>query len=425
MLGLKNSCVLSCGLHGPSLLQGKSMSPTLDRLIRNMLAAGLAVILITASAVLLAAAKPPGRDYWPTQNWRSAYPETQGMDSSKLLKVMPFIKENLPDIRSLLVVRHGYIVFENYYAMGAPDRQDTVHSVTKSITSILFGIARDQGLIGSLDKTLYDYLPNYFDASAQNDKKSITLKHLLTMTAGLQPIRVTDRRLWLAWRYAPDRTRFTLDLPMIQTPGKRFAYSNAVSHLLSVVLTKTAGVPLWDFAARNLFNPLGIRPRLWKTDAQGFNSGGSGLYLCARDMAKIGYLYLNQGQWNGKQIVSAQWVAESTRRQVSAARDYGYGYQWWTRDVAGCPAYLAWGLNGQFIVVVPRMDLVIVVTSRTSMPRKPSGHYVPLFDIVAEAVLDEACNSHLREEKNTGGNKNSPPELQNFSAVLPGRLKEK
>lgn len=145
------------------------------------------------------------------------------------------------------------------------------------------------------------------------------------------------------------------------------------------------------FANQNLFKPLGIQPRLWKQDAQGHNTGHGGLYLSARQMAKFGFLYLNDGNWDGKQIVSADWIEKSTQGRVTAGTNYHYGYQWWVRPVAGCGSYRAWGRNGQFVVVVPELDLVIAVTSKTGLPGKPSGHYSPLFDIVAEAVIDRNC----------------------------------
>jgi CubicO group peptidase (beta-lactamase class C family) len=338
-------------------------------------------------------ASSPERDYWPTDHWRQSPPEAQGMDSEKLLRVIPFIIENLPEIQSLLVVRGGYIVFENYYGLGMPDRQKTVHSVTKSVTATLFGIAKDRGLIEDLNLTLPEFFPEYFDVTTDPRKKTISLKHLLTMTAGLQPVNAKDRNLFLAWTFSADRVKFTLDLPVVHTPGEIFAYSNPVSHLLAVILEEKSGQRLASFAARYLFQPLGIDPRLWKEDAQGHNTGHGGLYLSTRHMAKIGFLYLNRGLWDGKRIVSADWIDESTRIQVSAGREYAYGYQWWIRPVTGCHSFRAWGRNGQFIVIVPDLDLVVVVTSRTRLPGKPSAHYAPLFDIVAEAVLEIRCTT--------------------------------
>ncbi len=333
-----------------------------------------------------------------------------------LLKVIPFIINNLPDIQSLLVVRNGYLVFENYYGLGMPDRQDTIHSVTKSFTSALVGIARSQGMLTDLNQTLPDFFPKYYDDRTDPAKRKISLRHLLTMTAGLQPVKVKDWSLLLQWNFSQDRVRFTLDLPLIHPPGQVFDYSNPISHLLSIILTEKSGLSLWDFAHRNLFDPLGIKPRLWKQDARGYYSGHGSLYLSPREMAKFGFLYLNRGVWDGKQIVPADWIDESTQTQVKAGGDYDYGYQWWIRPVAGCPSYRGWGRNGQFIVVVPELDLVIAVTSRTGMPGRSSDHYSPLFDIVAEAVLDKGCRQKAGSELVISRPADLPPELRDFLA---------
>lgn len=379
------------------------------------------VIVLIPSLVLLIvfnssspAAATPKRAYWPTAHWRSSTPEAQGMDSERLMKVIPFIIDNqLWGIQSLLVVRNGYVVFENYYGPGMPDKQETVHSVTKSITSALVGIARDRGLIGSLDQTLPGFFPEYF-VDGPNLRKSITLKHLLTMTAGLKPVQVDDRSLMSRFYFAPDRVRFTLGLPLRDTPGEIFAYSNAVSDLLSKIVIKKTGMNLSQFADQTLFGPLGIKTRLWKMDAQGHNTGHGGLYLSTRDMAKIGFLYLNSGYWDGKRIISRQWIEASTRGQVEVDQNYSYGYQWWVRPVSGCPSYRAWGRNGQFIVVVPALDLVVAVTSETAMPGHASGHYAPLFDIIGDAVIDRPRRNGTAEEQVFSGQKNLPADIKAF-----------
>jgi len=341
-------------------------------------------------------ASPPSRDYWPTRGWQISTPAAQGMDPARLQEVIPFIIDNRLDIRSLLVVRHGYLVWENYYAQGMPDRAATVHSVTKSVTSALVGLARGQGLLNDLDTPLPDLLPEYFDSRTDPGKRKITLRHLLTMTAGLKPVRVQDRELLYQWFFAPDRTRFTLDLPLVHPPGEVFAYSNPLSHLLSVILTQRTGRPLLDLAREHLFGPLGIMPFFWSRDAQGYYGGHGGLHLTSRQMAKFGFLFLNQGRWEEKQVIPAEWVRVSTRAQVGAGQDYDYGFQWWIRPVGGCPSSRAWGHGGQFIVVVPELDLVVAVTSGTELTGRSSGHYSPLFDLVARAVVDRGCSGTQR-----------------------------
>jgi CubicO group peptidase (beta-lactamase class C family) len=147
-----------------------------------------------------------------------------------------------------------------------------------------------------------------------------------------------------------------------------------------------------DFAKQNLFEPLGIQSAYWHQDPQGYYIGGFGLGLSARDLAKIGFLYLNNGYWNGQSIVSEYWVKESTDQQIQAAShpiygNFGYGYQWWVKTVDGCSSFRAWGRRGQFIAVVPELDLVIAVTSDPAQPHPPTSiHYNPLFGLVAASV---------------------------------------
>jgi hypothetical protein len=180
-----------------------------------------------------------------------------------------------------------------------------------------------------------------------------------------------------------------------------------------------------EFAERHLFKPLGIKSRLWKMDAQGNSTGHGGLYLSTRDMAKIGFLYLNNGYWDGTQIISSNWIEESTRGHVEVGREYDYGFQWWIRPVGGCPSYRAWGRNGQFIAVVPELDLVVAVTSRTGLPGGPSGHYSPLFDIVADSVIDKSCANASAEEVVFSEDKNLPADLKLFSKGFSKAVEEK
>jgi len=162
---------------------------------------------------------------------------------------------------------------------------------------------------------------------------------------------------------------------------------------LSIILSKSTKTSTLDFARQNLFEPLGIQSAYWHQDPQGYYNGGFGLSLSARDLAKIGFLYLNNGFWDGQSIVPEYWVKESTRQWMYAFNSYGrtgYGYQWWIKEVDGCPSYRAWGRRGQFIVVVPKLDMVIVVTSETAQPHPPTSiHYSPLFDLVASSVKRE------------------------------------
>ncbi len=348
----------------------------------------LPFFLIALLIVSVASAQPKKREYWPTHGWKVSTPEKQGMDSTKLFIADEFIQNRLPDAFSLLVVKNGYLVFEKYYSWGSPEKFAVVHSVTKSVMSALIGIALDKGYLKSVDQKLTEFFPEYYSDELDPRKKTISLKHLLTMSAGF---RWNDWGPVMGnWYTSSNWAKFTFQLPQENNPGDVFNYNSSTSHLLSIILSKSTKTSTLDFAKQNLFEPIGIQSAYWHQDPKGNHIGGFGLGLTARDLAKIGFLYLNNGYWNGQSIVSEYWVKESTRQRMFAHEMYGptyYGYQWWIKKVDGLFSYRAWGRRGQFIVVVPKLDLVIVVTSETSQPHPPTSvHYSPLFEIVASSV---------------------------------------
>jgi len=330
------------------------------------------------------------RKYWPTSGWKTSIPEKQGMDSAKLLIAEEFIQNRLPDAYSLLVVKNGYLVFEKYYSYGSREKYAVVHSVTKSVTSALIGIALDKGYLNSVDQKLVDFFPEYITDESDPMKQGISLRHLLTMSAGF---KWNDRGPSMRnWYLSSNWVKSAIQLPQENTPGETFKYNSSTSHLLSAILSKSSETSTLDFAKQYLFKPLGIQSAYWHEDQQGYHIGGFGLGLSARDLAKFGFLYLNDGYWNGRNIVSESWVNKSTSQQIQAFSHpiygkFGYGYQWWVKKVDGCKSYRAWGRRGQFIVVVPELDLVIAVTSNPVQPHPPTSiHYNPLFDLVAAAV---------------------------------------
>ena len=356
--------------------------------VKRTLAAGgavLALLLVCWSPPVLAV-EPKQRDYWPTKAWEISTPQSEGMNEAKLLRAIPHLIKHNYDIRSLLVVKNGYLVFENYYAQGMPDRPATVHSVSKSIMSTLIGTAHHQGILPDLDASLAKLLPGYFQGGKHPDKARITLRNLLTMTTGLKPVVTKHYRRFYRWYVSKDRVRFFLEMPVLHQPGRKFAYCNATSHMLSVILSKAAGMSTEDFAQKHLFDPLGIKPFFWNRDAKGYCTGNGGIHLTARQMAKFGFLFLNQGEWDGRQVVPRQWVEQATKAQVRASGNFRYGYQWWIHPAAGRESYRAWGHGGQYIVVVPELDLVIVTTANTKIRPGSSSNFSAMFDLIAGAV---------------------------------------
>lgn len=335
-----------------------------EKVNRILLGAILAVMVTFSLAGCVTAAEPEveTREYWPTAGWRRATPEAHGVDSETLAEMVKTIRTREYAIDSVLVVRHGYLLLDAYVAPFDDSSKHIIYSCTKSVVSALTGIAIDQGYIENVDQPMVELFSGRSLANLDDRKKEMTLEDVLTMSTGLA---CEDSYLY-RWRglnemrQSKDWVQYVLDLPMVADPGTRFEYCNGASFLLSALIQEKTGKSALEYARENLFEPLGITDIAWDTNPQGINIGWSDLYMRPVDMAKIGYLYLNGGVWDGEQIISAEWVQASTRSQLSATLQDGYGYQWWV-DSSG--VYMALGYAGQFIFVIPEADLVAVFTS--------------------------------------------------------------
>lgn len=297
--------------------------------------------------------------HWPTEDWHTALPQTQGLDPEKLQQMFEAIEDQDLALHSVLIVRNGYIVAEMYYAPYEQDTRHELYSCTKSFISALVGIAIEEGYVAGVDKPVLSCFPTYDFANTDARKSAMTIEHLLTMTSGLDwpegdPIY---RQLWSS----KDWVQFVLDRPMVAEPGSRFNYNSGCSHVLSAIVAKRSGVLTQSYAQEHLFAPLGISNFNWDRDSNGLAIGGWGLQITPRDMAKFGYLYLHEGVWDGQQIVPAAWVQTSTTAHVKTGQTLDYGYQWWVYPEWG--AYTARGRYGQLIFVISEYDMVIVFTA--------------------------------------------------------------
>ena len=330
---------------------------------RRKKAPKLLVLIIAAVLMWSCGGGGPDKpDYWPTQGWKTATPESQGMDSTPLLNMLEVIWDQDIKIDSVLVVRNGYIVMDAYGYPREERDSPNIRSCSKSVTSALIGIAIDKGLINSVNEPVLDFFPERVAKELDDDKNAMTLENLLTMSSGLD-CRDNWRYRWRGiqeMKRSSDWVQFMLDLPMAEKPGTKFNYCNGVTFLLSAILQQKTGMNALTFANKHLFEPLGIDDHWWSSNVQGITFGYSRLHLRPRDMAKIGYLYLNNGMWEDRQLISSQWIVESTRKHMSTTGSIGYGYQWWTTD---SHEYLAMGYGGQFIFVVPDKNIVAVFTS--------------------------------------------------------------
>jgi CubicO group peptidase (beta-lactamase class C family) len=315
--------------------------------------------------------------YWPTDGWRSATPKEQGMDGEKLAQVVEQVRQRRLNLHSLLVIRHGYQVSENYFGGYTAGRRHELYSCTKSFVATLVGMAVERGIIAGIDQNVLAYFPDETFANPDPRKAAMTLEDLLTMTSGLD--WVEGDPVYRALYLGDDWVKYMLDLPMREAPGEQFNYCSGCSHLLSAVVQGQSGMATADFAEKVLFEPLGIQDYRWDTDAQGISIGGWGLQLAPREMAKLGYLYLHQGMWDGEQILPATWVQQATRQHVASdAPGRGYGYQWWTYP--SLAAYMALGRGGQMIFVIPGLDLIVVTTAEGMAHEE-------LFRLVEEGIV--------------------------------------
>lgn len=310
--------------------------------------------------------------YWPTVEWRECGPEEVGMDPKKLKELNEEIRLLLEmniEIHSIIVVKDGYIVAEQYYSDDyGPDDLHRIYSCTKSLTSALLGIASGKGLLGGLDQKMTSFFPEYEIQSMSADKEAISIEHLLTMSAGFEWYELEypygdQRNTFRNWSDSGGGVKFVLDLPMVSVPGEEYAYNTGASHVLSGILQKVVGVRADSFAVDNLFGPLGIDQFYWPIDSDEVAYGGSGVRLTPRDMARFGYLYLKNGNWDGTQIIPETWVETSQQKHMMRKYipDNYYGYQFW---VSNYDTYSAVGYGGQWITIVPELDLVVVYNNR-------------------------------------------------------------
>ncbi len=334
------------------------------------------------------------RDYWPTDEWRIASPADHGIDPAAIERLSAHLDTAYPHFDSLLIVRGGDLVHEEYKHGATPDDLHNVKSVTKSVLSALIGIALDTGDLPSIDEPIGTFFAGDFASIPDRTKRDITLADLLSMRSGLE---------WDEWgasvfqmTASPNWVRFILNRPLANAPGERFVYSTGNTHLLAAALQRATDMTLLEYADLYLFRPLGITARQWPSDPQGITIGGAELSLRARDMAKLGLLYLNLGQWDGASIVPADWVRASTEPRVTVVpKDASnrppvcYGYLWWLRPQQRLGSFMAVGHGGQFIYVLPDLDLVVVMTGdlKTAPETFNDNRMIREFNVVEEFLV--------------------------------------
>jgi CubicO group peptidase (beta-lactamase class C family) len=286
-------------------------------------------------------------------------PEAQGVSSAAIREFIETADQKVSSMHSFMLVRHGHVIAEAWWRPETPDKPHVLWSLSKSFTSTAVGLAVAEGKL-SIDDPVLKFFPDDAPKEPSANLKAMRVRDLLTMNAGHQ-----DE---LNWRDEAHWVKAFLAHPVPHKPGTHFRYNTPATYVLSAIVQKVTGETVLEYLTPRLFEPLGIEKPKWDTSPQGISIGGYGLYLRTEDIAKFGQLYLQKGKWNGKQLLSAEWVELATSKQVSNGSnpnsdwDQGYGFQFWR---CRHNAYRGDGKDGQFCIVLPEQDAVIAITANT------------------------------------------------------------
>lgn len=309
-----------------------------------------------------------------------------GLDSQHLSRAVERAEE-LPRTHNLLVARHGEIQFEHHFAGPGPAQAVNVKSVSKSILSALVGIAIDEGYLDGPDQPIGPFFEQYLNEDDDPRKREITVGNLLSMQSGLER---TSGGNYGAWVSSSNWVRYKLNQPLRSDPGSSRSYSTGNTHLASAVLTEATGQSTWAFAREHLAEPLGIRLPQWPADPQGIYFGGNDMMISPRDLVRFGELYRKGGYLNGQRIIPHTWIRDSFIPKANSRwSGAGYGYGWFSSLIGDHPAYYGWGYGGQYLYIIPGLELTVVITSD---PYSAGGrsHRAELRRIVEEEIVPAA-----------------------------------
>lgn len=341
--------------------------------------------------------------------WETASLSSVGMDEELLLSLIENInsESGFVEVHSVLIIKDNKLVFEEYwpghdfgyyrpnylgtYTEFERDTRHNTHSATKSVVSALIGIAIDQGYIQSKDDSIFDYLPEYFDIWNNAGRENITIEDCLTMSSGLEwnewEVSVSDAQHDIViFNGHSSPITYLLNKPIVTEPGTSFYYNGGTVDLLGVIVANATGQSVQEFSTENLFGPLGITNYEWQTlYPSGITCCHGDIYITPRDLAKFGQLYLDSGVWNGQQIISTDWVNQSTQNHISPGVTWaaGYGYLWWLRNISVngvvYESFKAIGWGGQEIFVFRELNLVVVMTGANYVNNVPCDNIVKYF----------------------------------------------
>jgi CubicO group peptidase (beta-lactamase class C family) len=328
----------------------------------------------------------------------SATPESRGFSAGTFRRLPPVANGLIPSLRSFLVWRGDALVYEGYFHGAGPDSAYSVKSVTKSVLSAIAGAAYARGLLPDLDRPVVEVLPEYggperYEWPDEDSlRRTVSLRHLLTMTTGQMWDEGDSMTLMPLFAASSDPVRFALDLPFDDDPGTTFNYSSAAADVFAVALARLVGSDLRAFADSALFRPAHIGLRRWESDPMGRYGGGSGMFFTPRELIRFGVLYLKKGRVDDREVLPESWITESTRRQIGIRHRWtipgveGYGYYWWLRRGAGRRMFCAMGYGGQLVCVVPDLDMVMAVTCGLGGENRGRGELPRVYRLVDRVV---------------------------------------
>jgi CubicO group peptidase (beta-lactamase class C family) len=344
----------------------------------------------------------------PTSLPRSA-PELQGISSAGISKFLDAIKQSGQEFHSLMIVRHGNVVAEGWWAPYSSEHRMQLYSLSKSFTGTAIGLAAREGLLSIDDAVIKFFPPDYLPAQISDNLAALKIRHLLSMSVG----HAKDSILIL--EASPEGVPWEktfLNIPVAFEPGTRFLYNSGASFMLSAIINRVTGQTAHEYLKPRLYQPLDIVNATWGENWEGINMGASHLRIRTEDIAKFGQLYLQKGTWNGQQVITADWVAQASSKQIENGKNdsswgYGYGFQFWLNPPGG---YRADGAFGQFSMILPELDAVVAITSESIDTKKT-------MQIVWDVLLPEMKTAPLPVDKSA--NKTLIDELKALAYVPP------
>jgi CubicO group peptidase (beta-lactamase class C family) len=351
--------------------------------------------LLIVSVLIASCEKTPTEADSRKHMWDWSTPQAQGMNPDILDSA--FVRaEAAGFVDGLLVIRNGFIVAEEYYNGYDEFRPHNIMSVSKSFLSAITGIALHRGHIDSLEERVLDYFPEYGYQDIDPRKYNITIRHLLTMRMGMRGEAEDNYAVYMEIYNSDNWIRATIESPLAYDPGERMSYNTFQTHLLSATITNATHRSMRWFTTTFLLNPMNIDVDSWERDPQGYYFGGNSMHFTPREMAVLGFLYLNDGRLNDLQIVPGDWVALSLSPSTTfthpnewgAYKNYNYAYLWWLGQINECDLFMAYGYGGQFVIVFPGLNLIVVSTADDQVnPDTSTIQEWAIFDIVARYVL--------------------------------------